>query len=171
MARVHLGLVAADPETYRFFPLYPLTARALDVVTPGATRVALVILANLCALGFAVLVHRLVMHETGDAETARRAAWFACIAPPAFVMVWGYAEPLFLLLSVAAFLMLRTNRFALAGLFGALAALTRPLGVVIAIPAAVEAGRGFRTANLRSRVERRSTSQSPSASAGHSTQK
>ena len=92
---------AADPETYRFFPLYPLASRALNVVTPGTTKVALVILANLCALGFAVLVHRLVMHETGDAETARRAAWFACIAPPAFVMVWGYAEPMFLLLSVA----------------------------------------------------------------------
>ena len=145
---------AADPETYRFFPLYPLASRALDVVTPGATKVALVILANLCALGFAVLVHRLVMHETGDADTARRAAWFACIAPPAFVMVWGYAEPLFLLLSVATFLMLRTNRFAAAGLFGALAALTRPLGLLIALPAAIEAWRGFRTAGLRSRVER-----------------
>ena len=145
---------AADPETYRFFPLYPLASRALDVVTPGAAKVALVILANLCALGFAVLVHRLVMHETGDAETARRASWFACIAPPAFVMVWGYAEPLFLLLSVATFLMLRTNRFAAAGLFGALAALTRPLGLLIALPAAIEAGRGFRTAGLRSRVER-----------------
>ena len=108
---------AADPETYRFFPLYPLASRALDVVTPGATQVAIVILANLCALGFALLVHRLVMRETGDAETARRAAWFACIAPPAFVMVWGYAEPMFLLLSVATFLMLRTNRFAAAGLF------------------------------------------------------
>ena len=69
-------------------------------------------------------------------------------------MVWGYAEPLFLLLSVATFLMLRTNRFAAAGLFAALAALTRPLGLVIALPAAIEAGRGFRTAGLRSRVER-----------------
>ena len=68
---------AADPETYRFFPLYPLASRALDVVTPGSTRVAIVILANLCALGFAVLVHRLVMRETGDAEAARRASWFA----------------------------------------------------------------------------------------------
>jgi len=145
---------AADPDSYRFFPLYPLATRALDVITPGSTRVALVLLANVCALGFALLIHRLVMRETGDVETARRAAWFACIAPPAFVMVWGYAEPMFLLLSVATFLMLRTNRFAAAGLFGALAALTRPLGVVIAIPAAVEAWRGIRAAGIRSRVER-----------------
>ena len=61
---------------------------------------------------------------------------------------------MFLLLAAATFLMLRTNRFAAAGLFGALAALTRPLGLVIAIPAAVEAWRGFRTAGIRSRVER-----------------
>jgi Mannosyltransferase (PIG-V) len=145
---------AADPESYRFFPLYPLATRALNVITPGSTRVALVLLANVCALGFALLIHRLVMHEMGDVEASRRAAWFACIAPPAFVMVWGYAEPMFLLLSVATFLMLRTNRFVAAGLFGALAALTRPLGVVIAIPAVVEAWRGFRTAGIRSRVER-----------------
>jgi Mannosyltransferase (PIG-V) len=145
---------ASDPESYRFFPLYPLATRALDVVTPGSTRVALVLLANVCALGFAVLIHRLVMLETNDADAARRASWFACIAPPAFVMVWGYAEPMFLLLSVATFLMLRTNRFAAAALFAALAALTRPLGVVIAIPAAVEAWRGIRTVNIRSRVER-----------------
>ncbi len=145
---------AADPESYRFFPLFPLASRALDVITPGSTRVALVLVANVCALGFALLIHRLVMHETHDVETARRAAWFACIAPPAFVLVWGYAEPVFLLLSVATFLMLRTRRFAAAGLFAALAALTRPLGVVIAIPAAVEAWRGFRAAGIRSRVER-----------------
>ena len=145
---------AADPESYRFFPLYPLATRALDVITPGSTRVALVLLANVCALGFAVLLHRLVMHETGDAESARRAARFACIAPPAFVLVWGYAEPMFLLLSVATFLMLRTKRFAAAAVFAALAALTRPLGLVIAIPAAVEAWRGFRAAAIRSRIER-----------------
>jgi len=144
----------AHSEVYRFFPLFPLAVRALDVVTPGSSRVALVLLANLCSLGFVVLLHRLVMHETGDAESARRAAWFGCIAPAAFVMVWGYAEPLFLLLSVATFLSLRTKRFALAGVFAALAALTRPLGMVVALAAAVEAWRGFGGATVRSRVER-----------------
>jgi hypothetical protein len=50
--------------------------------------------------------------------------------------------------------MLRTDRFAAAGLFGALAALTRPLGVLIAISAAFEASRGFRNADGRGRAER-----------------
>ena len=145
---------AAQLESYRFFPGYPLAARALDVVTPGSSRVALVLLANVCSFAFVVLLYALVMRETADADTARRASWFGCIAPPAFVMVWGYAEPQFLLLSVATFFMLRTRRFAGAAVFAALAALTRPLGLVIAIPAAVEAIRGFDHAAARERVER-----------------
>jgi Mannosyltransferase (PIG-V) len=145
---------APDPDSYRFFPLYPLATRVLDAVTPGSSRVALVLLANACSLGFVLVLHRLVMRETGDADVARRAAWFGCIAPAAFVLVWGYAEPLFLLLAVSTFLMLRTDRFALAGVFGALAALTRPLGLVIALPAAVEAVRGWSGAASRSKVER-----------------
>jgi hypothetical protein len=145
---------ASDPDSYRFFPLYPLATRVLDVVTPGSSRVALVLLANACSLGFVLVLHRLVVRETGDADLARRAAWFGCIAPAAFVLVWGYAEPLFLLLAVSTFLMLRTDRFAFAGVFGALAALTRPLGLVIALPAAVEALRGWSGAAWRSKVER-----------------
>ncbi|MEX1006529.1 MAG: mannosyltransferase family protein [Acidimicrobiia bacterium] len=145
---------AADADSYRFFPLYPLASKALNFVTPGSTTVALVLLANVCSLGFVVLLHHLVQRETGDVDLARRAAWFGCIAPAAFVMVWGYAEPTFLLLAVATFLMLRTDRFAAAGLFGALAALTRPLGVLIAISAAFEASRGFRNADVRGRAER-----------------
>lgn len=144
----------ADLSTIRFFPLYPLVARALDPVLPGSTRVPLLIVANLAALGFAVVLHRLVMGETGDPERARRAAWFACLAPPAFVMVWGYAEPLFLLLSAAAFLALRRQRFAAAASLAALAALTRPLGVALAVPASVEAWRGMRDADLRGRAAR-----------------
>jgi Mannosyltransferase (PIG-V) len=145
---------AAQPESYRFFPLFPLATRVLDVVIPGSTRVSLVLLANVCSLAFVVLLHVLVQRETDDIATARRAAWFGCIAPAAFVMVWGYAEPLFLLLAVATFLMLRTERFAAAAAFAALAALTRPLGMVIAIPAAVEAWRGFGAATPRGRAER-----------------
>jgi hypothetical protein len=145
---------APDPESYRFFPLYPLATRALDLVTPGSSRVALVLLANVCSLGFVVVLHRLVVRETGDVDVARRAAWFGCIAPAAFVLVWGYAEALFLLLAVSTFLMLRTRRFALAGVLGALAALTRPLGLVIALPAAIEALRGWDGAGWRSRAER-----------------
>lgn len=145
---------AADAESYRFFPLYPLAARALAVITPGSTRVALVLLANACSLAFVVLLYQLTMRESDDATIARRAAWFGCIAPPAFVMVWGYAEPQFLMLAVGAFAMLRTRRFGLAGALAALAALTRPLGLVMFIPAAVEAWRGFGSARARERIMR-----------------
>jgi hypothetical protein len=145
---------APDPDLYRFFPLYPLAARVLDAVTPGGADVALVVLANLCSLAFVVLLYQLVQQETGDADLARRAAWFGCLAPGAFVMVWGYSEALFLLLSVCTFTALRRERFVVAAAFGALAALARPLGMLVALPAAVEGWRGFRQAGARGRAER-----------------
>jgi hypothetical protein len=138
-----------DPNLYRFFPLYPLAARALDVVTPGGADVALVLLANACALAFVLLLHLLVRRETGDDDLARRTVWFGCLAPAAYVLVWGYSEALFLLLAVATFLTLRRRQFAAAAGLGALAALSRPTGLLIALPAAIEAWRGIRDADWR----------------------
>jgi hypothetical protein len=140
---------AVDPDLYRFFPLYPLAARALDAVTPGGADVALVLLANACSLAFVLLLHVLVRRETGDVDLARRSVWFASLAPAAYVLVWGYSEALFLLLAVATFLVLRRGQFAAAAGLGALAALTRPTGLIIALPAAVEASRGLREAHWR----------------------
>jgi hypothetical protein len=90
--------------------------------------------------------------ETGDPRTAVRAAWFAAIFPPAMALVLGYAEATFLLLSVAMFLALRTRRFAWSIPFGVLAGLTRPVGVLLAVPAAIEAGRAWRGASTRERA-------------------
>jgi hypothetical protein len=81
-----------------------------------------------------------------------RAAWFAAIFPPAMALVLGYAEATFIVLTVAMFLALRRRRFAWAIPFGLLAGLARPLGVLLAIPAAIEAGRGWRLASARDRV-------------------
>jgi hypothetical protein len=140
---------AVDPDLYRFFPLYPLAARALDVVSPGGADLALVLLANACSLAFVLLLHVLVRRETGDRDLARRSVWFASLAPAAYVLVWGYSEALFLLLAVATFVTLRRRQFVAAAGLGALAALTRPTGLIIAIPAAIEAGRGLRGADWR----------------------
>ena len=42
-------------------------------------------------------LYHLVMFELGDEACARRAVWLLALAPPAFVLVMGYAEPLLLL--------------------------------------------------------------------------
>ena len=122
----------------RFFPLYPLAGRGLGTVLLGHDALALLVIASLAAWGFGVLVHRLAWRETGDEGVARRAAWYAALFPAGAVLVLGYADALALVLAVACFLALRDERFGWAGAFGLLAGCTRPLGVLLVVPALVE---------------------------------
>lgn len=140
------GYGAIPLEGVRFFPLFPLLARWLDVVLPGGTTVALVTVANVFALLLAVLVRRLVVLETGDRGLADLSTWVVALFPASFVLVWGYSESLMLAAAVGAFLALRTRHWLAAALLGVVAGLTRPLGVFLAVPAALEALRGVRGA-------------------------
>jgi hypothetical protein len=66
----------------------------------------------------------------------------------------GYGEPITLCLSVAAFLALRRQRWEWAAAAAFFAGLARPVGVLLAIPAAIEAGRGLRAAGVGERLRR-----------------
>jgi hypothetical protein len=139
----------------RFFPLYPLTGRVFGWVLAGHDAAALILVANASALVFVALLHRLAVHETGDAALAQRAAWFGAVFPAASVLVMGYAEGLAMALAVGMFLALRTHRWELAAAAGLLGGLCRPLGVVLVVPAAVEALRGWQgLEGARERVRR-----------------
>jgi hypothetical protein len=148
------GYEAIPFESVRFFPLLPILARGLSSVLGGHTGLALLILANGPALLLGALVHRLVERETGDAALARRAAWLMALIPPFFVMVMGYSEPITLCLFVGAFLCLRSGRWGWAAVAGFLAGLARPVGILLAIPAAIEGARGFRGAGTGERLQR-----------------
>lgn len=139
-------------ESMRFFPLLPLLAK---IVSPflGA-RVALLLVVNLASLGAGILIERLARLETGDRAVASRSAWFLAFLPPAFVLVMGYAESLLILLAVATFLALRRRRWGWAVALGLLAGLCRPLGVLLVLPAAIEAVRDLRRARPGERVAR-----------------
>jgi hypothetical protein len=63
--------------------------------------------------------------------------------PSAFVLAMGYAEALAIALAVGVFIALRTRRWWWAAALGVLAGLSRPLGVLLVVPAAVEVGRAF----------------------------
>ncbi|HEX6310923.1 MAG TPA: hypothetical protein VF152_04805 [Acidimicrobiia bacterium] len=142
----------AMQETLRFFPLVPLLARGLGTVLAGNDAVALLVVANGSALLFGALLYRLALRETGDARLANRAAWFAALFPVAAVLVMGYAEATFLALSAAMFLALRSRRWWWAAVAGVFAGLTRPAAALLAIPAAIEGARTWRTATVRDRV-------------------
>jgi hypothetical protein len=148
------GYRAVGHGSLRFFPLVPLLSRALGWVFLDHTAAALIVVANVSALLFGALLHRLALRETGDAALARRAAWFAALFPAAFVLVMGYAEATAMMLGVVVFLGLRSNRFGWAAAGGFLAGLCRPVGVLLVVPAAVEAARDWRQASPRSRATR-----------------
>ena len=153
--RVHEGLLGWDAGYYRdiaaraygplghsalrFFPLLPLLTRGLHDVTRLSYDQCLIGIVNLSALVAAALVHHLAKRETGDSSVATAAAWVLCLAPAAFVLVMGYSEAVMIALSAGVFLGLRSGRWWAAAGLGYLAGLTRPIGVLLFLPALIEA--------------------------------
>ena len=148
------GYEALAEEALRFYPLYPLAGRWLGFLLLGRIDVALVVIANGLALVVGALMHRLALVETGDEALARRAAWYTALLPASFVLVFAYSEALMLTATVGAFLALRRGRWWWAAGLGVIAGFSRPLGVFLALPAAIEALRGWRTVGRRELVAR-----------------
>ena len=133
-------------EGLRFFPLFPLLARLLAVLPGVSAGAAVVVLANGFALVLGFVLYRLAMHERADEQFARRAVWLLYLVPAAYVLVLGYAEALFMTEAALVLLMLRERRWWIAAVAGFAAGLTRPVGVLLAVPAAVE---GFQRRDAR----------------------
>lgn len=132
----------------RFFPLVSIAARILGAPIGGRYGLALVVVANACAFGFLVLLARLTREEVGDERVVRVAVWLGAVAPPAVVLVLGYADSMLLILSVAMFWALRHRRFGWAIAAGFAAGLCRPLGILLVAPALIEVARVWRVAPL-----------------------
>ena len=137
------GYEALPPVELRFFPVFPLTVRVFDRLLPGGTGLASLFVANLAALGFAAVLHRLVVVETGDRALARRAAWMAALTPAGFVLVWGYSEALWGLVGAGAVLAARRRRWWVAAAMGLLCGGLRPVGLLMCLPLVIEAARGL----------------------------
>lgn len=139
-----VGYTGLPTEALRFFPLYPLLGRGLGAVLLDHPALALVLVANAASFVAAVLLRRLARHELGDDAPAARVAWLTALFPTAFVLVWAYAEGLFLVAAVGAFLAARRGRWWWAAAAGLAAALTRPVGVLLVVPLLIEAVRAWR---------------------------
>jgi hypothetical protein len=147
-----LGYQASPFGNVRFFPLYPLLGRWIGAVFAGHDEIGLLIVANVSALIFGGLLHRVVMRETGDAVLARHSVWLGALLPQMYMLVLGYSEALLMALSVGVFLSLRAKRWWWAAALGVLAGLTRPTGVLLALPAVIEALLAWKQARGRDRV-------------------
>jgi hypothetical protein len=113
-----------------FFPGFPLAGRALTVVVRDPL-LALVILSTLSGLVAVVLFHRWCGRRMTPTE-ARYAVASLVVYPCAFYLMGvTYADGMFLALSLAAFVLLESDRPVAAGVLGLLATATRPLGVAV----------------------------------------
>ena len=130
------------PVAYRrgddsgFFPLYPVLIRAFmsTGLPPAASGVLVSNLALLLALW---LMRDLVRRDFGD-TTADHAVILLLAFPTSFFLSAVYAESVMLASILGAVRLARDGRPALAGMAGALAALSRPTGILVVVPLLVE---------------------------------
>ncbi|WP_242423603.1 mannosyltransferase family protein [Frankia sp. EI5c] len=147
------GYDAAGDESRRFFPLLPMLVRLLSLPgLAGHSGAVLLTLVNVLALAFALVLVGVARAEGFDEDTIRRLIWISALAPPAFVLVMGYAEALAGLLAAAALLGARTRRWEIAAAAGLLGGLCRPLGLLLVVPVAIEAARGLPLPVIRQRL-------------------
>jgi hypothetical protein len=121
-----------------FFPLYPLAIRWLSFLIGGHPLAAALLISNVSFFGSLVVLYALTTRELSE-DIARRAVLYAAVFPTAFFFLAPYSESLFFLLVLLSFWWARSNRWVLAGIAAALAALTRNLGLALVVPLAVEA--------------------------------
>lgn len=142
---VRIATIGYDYKRTAFFPLYPSLSRAVAEVL-GIREIAAAVLVSHVAFVLALWAfHRFTLLDVDEAA-ARRATWILALFPTAFFFSAAYTESLFLLPAVLALTAMRSRRWIWAGLWGALAALTRNVGVLLAVPLLLEYLWAHRTA-------------------------
>lgn len=117
-----------------FYPGYPLVARGVfDVLHPVGVGIAGAMLVTNQALIFpmAFLVYSLAVSLTHRTDVAVRTVHYLLLFPFAYFLLAPYSETTFLTFVAGFAWALTTRRYALAGLFGALAGATRVVGFVL----------------------------------------
>jgi hypothetical protein len=129
----HVDPVAGEYRDVAFTPLYPLIVRVLSAPWPAFTGLVAVVFSNVTFLAALGLLARLGTPYLGRRRAALAAGLLA-IYPFASAFGMAYTESLFLLCMVAAFLAAERHHRTWAGIFLALAVLSRLQGVGLILP-------------------------------------
>jgi Mannosyltransferase (PIG-V) len=121
---------------HAFFPLYPAAVFVVSRTAGADPFFSAIAVSAAALLAAAFLFAGEGLRRTSAAATMH-AALFLLLFPTAFFFVAAYSESLFLLLSLAAFRQAARRRLATAVIAGALAGLTRPSAVALALPLAL----------------------------------
>jgi 4-amino-4-deoxy-L-arabinose transferase-like glycosyltransferase len=131
----HAAPIAGGYHDYAFLPLYPILVRILSLPAPGWEGLIAVVVANALFGVAIVLLVRLTEVRFGRDRAYRSAAVMA-LFPFSAAFSMAYAESLFMVLALGAFLAVERKKVLLAGVLLALATLTRLQGAVLVVPMA-----------------------------------
>ena len=126
---------------YAFFPLYPAMIRVVGTVLGGsvdALVIAGILIANASAIAALWYVARIARDLGGD-RLAERSTLALLAFPTSFFLSVVYSESLLLLGLAGCLFHARNAQWKRAALFGAVAALARPFGVLAFVPLVLEA--------------------------------
>lgn len=118
-----------------FFPATPTLMGWLGRLVGHPVVAGMVLSTIESALALALMVG--VMRSAVGTEAARRGALLLMVWPTSVFLVLPYADGLLLLAAVVTFALARQGRFVLAGLAGAVGAITRSTGIFLAVPLAL----------------------------------
>lgn len=125
-----------DYVTVVFFPLYPWLIRIFNIIFKNEILSGIV-LSGLLYSGACCYLYKLLSLDYSR-STAARTLLYISVFPHALFFGVMMNESTLLFTMCAALYYIRIHNWKLAGIFGALAAMSRTVGILLAIPAAVE---------------------------------
>lgn len=133
---------ANHQSSVAFFPLYPMLMRAAAWPFGGGDRAVWLagIVISCTAFVLALMaLHRFTERVCGSREAAQRTVLYLAVFPFSLFFTRVYTESVFLLTTVLAISRAYDRRWVAAGVWGGLATLCRPNGMLIALPLALMA--------------------------------
>jgi hypothetical protein len=124
--------VKGQQSSVAFFPGYPLVARPLARAIDN-TPLALIIVTWIAGLATLMLFAHWCARRFDPTTAMLAVACFALYPYGWFLYGAGYGDALFLAFAIGAFVLLEQDHAVLAGLAGAAASATRPIGIAVAI--------------------------------------
>jgi mannosyltransferase PIG-V len=124
------GYDSASGAAAAFYPLYPGAVSLLGWALFGHYVLAGILVSLVAAFAAFLLLHRVAEERLG-ADGARRAVLYLAVFPFAFFLQAVYSESLYLLLTLAAFVLAERRHFLAAGAVTGLALLTRPTATAL----------------------------------------
>jgi hypothetical protein len=130
-------------------PLFPFLMGSTAPIFGGDTLAAGLFIAGLAFLGCLLTIYKITQYEFDDEPTAFRTALLLAIFPTAFFLSAAYSESLFLMGAMLSLYSARKQRWIAAGLWGAVAGLTRISGPLLVVPLGFAAWQAWREREWR----------------------